>query len=214
MQHSTISRASFGPALTCRCAIARARKGLPPAQSGVKTRNKSSPARSHYLPDRFKLKQTAEESIRRASDLAGEAEKKAAEGNIPEANNLMRRATESLSEGAGASERLMSERTSMQILAAVGLQMASFVHEINGLLGTVNAIEDASERLRSRRDLNPETRREIASLSAAIGDMRRIVERQASYLTDITSPDARRRPLATEAGRAIRRRCEDCGAGG
>jgi len=144
-------------------------------------------------PDRFKLKQTAEESIHRASDLAGQAVKKAAEGKIPEASNLMRRATESLSEGTGAHEQLMSERSIMQILAAVGLQMASFVHEINGLLGTVNAIEDACNRLRNRRDLKPETRRETAALSGAIGDMRRIVERQASYLTDITSPDARRR---------------------
>ena len=155
-------------------------------------RGKFSPTTA-LPPDRFKLKRTAEASIRRASDLAGEAVKKAAEGNIPEASNLMRRATQSLSEGTGAHERLMSERTIMQILAAVGLQMASFVHEINGLLGAVNAIEDACNRLRSRSDLKPEARREIAALTAAIGDMRRIVERQASYLTDITSPDARRR---------------------
>jgi signal transduction histidine kinase len=143
--------------------------------------------------DRYQLKQAAEASIRRANEIAGEAEKKAAEGKIPEAGKLIRKATETLTESAGFHEKLMTERMLMQILAAVGLQMSSFVHEINGLLGAANAVENAVTSLRSRRSLSPSTRKELALVSASVSDLRRIVERQASYLTDITSPDARRR---------------------
>ena len=78
--------------------------------------------------------------------------------------------------GTDANERLMTERTRLQTLAVVGLQMASFVHEINGLLGAANAIEGTANSLRSRRGLSSEIRQEIASLSASIADMRRIVE--------------------------------------
>jgi signal transduction histidine kinase len=142
---------------------------------------------------RLKQSQAVEASIRRSRELASEAEQKAAEGKLSEAARLVRKATKIFSRGRAAHDRDMSEQGIMQILAAVGLQMASFVHEVNGLLGSAIAIEDTANNLRNRRELSREARIELASLASAIGDMRRIVERQASYLTDVTSPDARRR---------------------
>jgi signal transduction histidine kinase len=71
--------------------------------------------------------------------------------------------------------------------------MAAFVHEINGLLGMAQSVEDVVDRLRRTAGLNRESRIMLARLRRHVGDLRRVVERQASYLTDITSPDARRR---------------------
>jgi signal transduction histidine kinase len=143
--------------------------------------------------ERLSLREEAETTLRHASEYADEAKKKAAAGKFPEAGELVRRAAEKIAASTGAHERLMTERSSMQILAAVGLQMASFVHEINGLLGTVSAIEDSVKTMRLKRGLDPATKRGLTDLSLSIGELRRIVERQASYLLDITSPDARRR---------------------
>ncbi len=156
-------------------------------------RSKSGPPQTGAPMERQRLREEAETTLRRAAEYAAEAERKAAEGKTPEASDLFRRAAESISASKGAHERLMTERSSIQILAAVGLQMAAFVHEINGLLGAVNAIEDTAKSLRSKRGLDPDTKRGLADLSLSIGELRRIVERQASYLVDITSPDARRR---------------------
>jgi signal transduction histidine kinase len=144
-------------------------------------------------PERQRLRQEAEATLRRASEFAEEAKMKAAEGKIPEARNLVLKAAENITASNSAHERLLTERSSMQILAAVGLQMTSFVHEINSLLGIVNAIEDAAKSLRTKRAIDSDLKRGLAELSLSIGELRRIVERQASYLTDITSPDARRR---------------------
>ncbi len=156
-------------------------------------RSKPAASPSGRQTERQKLRQEAEITLDRASGYAVEAAKKAAEGKISEANDLVHRAAEEITASKRAHERLMTERSSMQILAAVGLQMTSFVHEINGLLGTVNSIEDTAKILRSKRGLDPQIKRGLTELSLSIGELRRIVERQASYLTDITSADARRR---------------------
>jgi signal transduction histidine kinase len=49
------------------------------------------------------------------------------------------------------------------------------------------------EMLRDDTDLPAAGRKKLAQLLKAIGDLRRAVERQAIYLTDVVSPDARRR---------------------
>jgi signal transduction histidine kinase len=71
--------------------------------------------------------------------------------------------------------------------------MTAFVHEINGILGSAIALEGAITRIREDSQLPPSARSRLAKLQAAIGDLRRSVERQASYLIDVVSPDARRR---------------------
>src|SRR6185369_8262059 len=75
----------------------------------------------------------------------------------------------------------------------VGTQMASFVHEINSLLGSAIALEGAVSNLRDQRDTPAPIRKRLAELHRALGDLRRSIERQASYLTDVVTPDARRR---------------------
>ena len=144
-------------------------------------------------PKQKELKQAVEEAVARASKLAIEARSLAANGDMKKASALIESAAKEFKEGSEISERLLTERSILRILSGVGLQMASFVHEINGLLGMAGAIERACEKLQSDNNLSRDTRKAVGAVRKSIGDLRRVIERQASYLTDITAPDSRRR---------------------
>ena len=58
---------------------------------------------------------------------------------------------------------------------------------------SAQAVERAVDTLRGDPELPAAGRRKLSTLLKAIGDLRRAVERQAVYLTDVISPDARRR---------------------
>ena len=88
---------------------------------------------------------------------------------------------------------LISERSLLHVLASVGTQMAAFVHEINALLGTAQTVEQAIDQLLGEDGLSREQRRKLRQTLAVTTDLKRGLERQASYLMDIEIPDARRR---------------------
>lgn len=71
--------------------------------------------------------------------------------------------------------------------------MTAFVHEIDGILGSAIALEGAITRIGEDTQLPAPARSRLAKLQTAIDDLRRSVERQASYPTEVVSPDARRR---------------------
>ncbi|WP_229076065.1 sensor histidine kinase [Actinoplanes sp. DH11] len=83
-------------------------------------------------------------------------------------------------------------RATLQILAGVGLQLAAFVHDINGILGLAQSIrilaqaaqheEKPTQQKKLLRDLENATEELVQSLS-----------RQSSYLVEVVGPDARRR---------------------
>ncbi|MDB5356420.1 MAG: putative two-component system sensor histidine kinase, putative heat shock protein [Phycisphaerales bacterium] len=143
--------------------------------------------------DKLDLQDAVRATIVQASDLAREARQKAASGDFAGAAESITRAAEAFAEGGRTSERMMTEPTLLRILASVGTQMSAFVHEINGLLGSAQAVEQAIFRMSADLDLPRAARARIRELQQAIGDLRRSVERQAAYLTDVISPDARRR---------------------
>ena len=112
---------------------------------------------------------------------------------------------------------MMAERSLLWVLASVGTQMSAFVHEINALLGTAHTIEAAVERC--IKDLEDPSerhmRRRLVKIRSAIASLKLGLERQASYLLDITTPDARRRrsrqPLGERfdaAARLVRQQAE------
>lgn len=88
---------------------------------------------------------------------------------------------------------MITEQALLRVLASVGTQMSAFVHEIRALLGASQAVEHALESIVSDAGLRREQKRELKKVLRAIGDLRRGLEREASYLTDIVTPDARRR---------------------
>src|SRR5262249_14396189 len=75
----------------------------------------------------------------------------------------------------------------------VGTQMAAFIHEISGLLGVAEAIQKSIERIREDLALPKHLRGDLNRLEKSLGDLRRSLERHASYLVDVITPDARRR---------------------
>ncbi len=94
---------------------------------------------------------------------------------------------------AGSTDEMISEQSLLRVLASVGTQMSAFVHEIRALLGAGQAVEQALDDLASDPDLTRPQRQKLKRVLQAIGDLRRGLEREASYLTDIVTPDARRR---------------------
>ncbi|MDE0684348.1 MAG: sensor histidine kinase [Candidatus Poribacteria bacterium] len=88
---------------------------------------------------------------------------------------------------------LWAERSLLHVLASVGTQMAAFVHELNALLGAAQTIEYALEHLLKAGGLSREQRRRLRLILTVTIDLKRGLERQAAYLIDIETPDARRR---------------------
>jgi len=114
-------------------------------------------------------------------------------GSVKEATKSLAIAEESMRDLAS---RVSEESAMLRILASVGSQMTAFVHEINATLGMAEAIDKTVERL-AQSDVSASARRELNRIHKAVGDLRRQLERQASYLVDIVSPDARRRRSRT-----------------
>src|SRR5258708_3100574 len=82
-------------------------------------------------PNRLELKQEVERAVTQAADWTHRARSLAAEGKIKEATELIERAVTEIGEGSEVNERLLTERSMLQILAAVDLHMSAFLHDIN-----------------------------------------------------------------------------------
>lgn len=150
-------------------------------------------AQEKAAPKKKELKQAVEDSVEKAAVFAREARAAAAHGDVELAARLIDRAANEFRAGSEINQRLLTERGMMRILSGVGLQMAAFVHEINGLLGMIQSIEQTFERLQRSENFSASTRHGMAAVRKGLADLRRIVERQASYLADVTAPDARRK---------------------
>ncbi|MFO1095255.1 MAG: sensor histidine kinase [Planctomycetaceae bacterium] len=158
-----------------------------------KWRDQRSTERTSAVPERMKLREAAEQSVTQAKELAQQARVAAAAGDVRKAERLIESAGKEIVQSTSLAGELVSDRSILQILAGVGLQMAAFVHEMNALLGMASAVEASLISLKVSATLGPDGRKQLAKLSQSMGDLRRVVERQASYLKDVTSPDSRRR---------------------
>jgi signal transduction histidine kinase len=98
-----------------------------------------------------------------------------------------------IAELVSVGDKLKDSAAMLRVLASLGLQMASFVHEIRGLLGAAIVIHETVGRIRGDTGIRGEVRARLNEVYASLGDQRRQIERQASYLVDIASTDARRR---------------------
>ena len=132
--------------------------------------------------------------IRKASDRMKEVEAHLS-GDVKE---VSQEAIMGLDEANARIEDLNSERMLLYVLASVGTQMAAFVHEINVLLGSAQTIEQALERFveesQSFDDRHIRTRwNRLRGILRAVTELKRGLERQASFLTDVITVDALRR---------------------
>ena len=161
-------------------------------------------------------KSTAAKSPKELTETNGDNENAVEELALPDrlqkAVQLMKRARESFNEGNAAKAEieanealqefdettelvvdLWSERSLLLVLASVGTQMAAFVHEINGLLGMSQAIENALEQILEKDGFSPEQHQQLRQTISVLGNLKQGLERQASYLMELEIPDSRRR---------------------
>jgi signal transduction histidine kinase len=137
--------------------------------------------------------QSLRNSMERATTLAHEARQFATTGDVARASKILLESVTQFEEAAKESQELISEIPMVRVLASVGTQMAAFIHEIRGLLGMAESLEAVVSRLRNDLNMPKSLKSEIARLHSSMGDLRRNLERQASYLVDVVTPDARRR---------------------
>ena len=128
-----------------------------------------------------------------AVQLIEKAHERLNEGDTTRAKAETSAAMRELGEVTELAADLWSERSLLHVLASVGTQMAAFVHEINALLGAAQTIEHSLERILEEDRLSREQRRRLRQTLTVTTDLKRGLERQAAYLIDIETPDARRR---------------------
>lgn len=148
---------------------------------------------SDQSPARPSARQTMQLSLDRATSLASTARQLIASGEVESATDVIVDALSEFESVKRESEELISAESMIRVLASVGTQLAVFTHEVNGLLAMAQSVEAAVGRLRASQALQGDARRELARVSSILGDLRRSLEYQASYLVAIISPDARRR---------------------
>lgn len=94
-------------------------------------------------------------------------------------------------------EAAETEQSNLRALASVGAQYSAFIHEINGLLGqaqTLRRLLDTFQTdLTAIASVPAAQRRELRAIIGAADELVLALTRQASYLTEIVGPDARRR---------------------
>lgn len=133
-----------------------------------------------------------------------------AAGNTDAAERELARLEEETERLATAINALVAEQHLTPVLASVGIQMTEFVHEINGLLAMASTADSVIGRLREDPEnfVSSEARRTMAETHQTIRDLRGRLERQATYLIDLTSPAAVRRRSRQRLSERIDRAAE------
>lgn len=87
-----------------------------------------------------------------------------------------------------AADSLIEDASLLRVLASVGAQLSAFTHEIAQLVPAAVAAEASLAPRPGRRMPS-----EVISARRTVVDIRRALERQASYLVDVASTEGRRR---------------------
>lgn len=144
----------------------------------------------------------------KAAELIQEARSHMSEGKVEAAQDVAGEAFREIEETTEVAADTISEHALIRVLASVGTQMAAFVHEINALLGASQTVEQALSRMLDDASLSGDQRRKLKQIRAAATDLRHGLERHASYLMDVVTPDSRRRrsrqPIAECFDAAVR----------
>ena len=133
----------------------------------------------------------AEGSIKRLTEQAAELKHLAEQAPATLRHKLIA-AAEEVTRATEVSREVVPANTMVLVLASVGTQLAAFTHEVNRLLGLAADLESNIARLREE-ELPPKLKVRVTRVVGAASDLRRAIERQATYLVDVVTPDARRR---------------------
>lgn len=97
---------------------------------------------------------------------------------------------EELNELVGLADQMSADRGVLRVVAAVGTQMAAFVHETEGLVGAAQSVSHSLELLADRY---PDRGPELADIRDVVSDLSTRLATQVNYLSDTTSVAMRRR---------------------
>lgn len=144
------------------------------------------------------------QSLREANEAIADARAAIATGRIELAQAALERSGDPLVRIEERYQEVVAEAGMLRVLASIGTELAAFTHEINGLLGMAVGLTRHLDRISQMPGLTGDLRRDLKKALEVAQDLRQNLERQAVYLVDITSVDARRR----RSRQAIRDRFE------
>ena len=133
------------------------------------------------------------ELIGEAGTSIKEARLLVSQGNADAAQPKMQDAVQAMEKAKERADSVISEGALFRVLASVGTQMAAFAHEMNALLGSAQTLREGLRSILDDKSLKPAQRRQVRLAWAAAVDLTQWIERHASYLVDVVTPDARRR---------------------
>jgi signal transduction histidine kinase len=167
------------------------------ARSAISRRDREKRSLQRAVKDRadtssslFGSERALVEQLKYATGVAHEARSAVAARDQERTETAVTELATSLERANELTAEAISERALLQVLASVGTQMAAFIHEVEGLVGLAQTVERALGRLAHD---HPGLARRLGEVHSAVSDIRYRVERQATYLTDVISVDARRR---------------------
>ncbi len=126
--------------------------------------------------------------------LVGAARVKLASGDVPGAVRALDAAVEELTAEESARKQAADQAYMYRVLASLGLQMHAFVHDVSAMVSMTAVVDRSLQELRAAlpfRSLAVSSK--ISHLQASIEDLKRQIERQASALSEVSSPDSRRK---------------------
>lgn len=166
------------------CTRVRAANNLKARQRRREERRKSRETKAAgALPD----------LIVQAGKSVSEARLLVSQGKADAAQLKMREAIQTMEEAKTRADSVISEGSLLRVLASVGTQMAAFSHEMNALLDAAQTLREGLKLTLDDRALPAAQRRRVRLAWAAAVDLSQWIQRHASYLVDVVTPDARRR---------------------
>jgi signal transduction histidine kinase len=133
------------------------------------------------------------QSLTEAKEAIAEARATIATGRVELARQALECSGKPLVKVEERFQDVAAEAGMFRVLASIGTELAAFTHEINGLLGMAVGLSCHLDRIAQIVGLTDDQRRELKKALEAAQDLGQNLERQAVYLIDITSVDARRR---------------------
>jgi len=133
------------------------------------------------------------EDIQNVDSSVREIKRAVASGDIKTAGRKLNQLHRPLQDLKDSTGELATEQAMFRVLASIGTQLAAFTHEINGLLELSAGLERTLEKLAGADDTPKPLQSKLRATFKSAHSLRQSLERQASYLIDITSIDARRR---------------------
>jgi signal transduction histidine kinase len=172
---------------------ARAASRLSEREARRRRRRTPRPAEVDGTPLIAQRREDLRDAIARAEEETALARRAMARGAFDESERRIGNVEVALADLTNALTEFVTEQGVLPVLASVGIQMAQFTHEINGLVGLAQSADQALDRIRSETGLSRSARTGLSETRRIVAELRSRLERQASYLVDVITPDARRR---------------------